>query len=566
VRSWGALLVVGALTVAACGGDDDDAVSEDTGGAAPTAAAAVSDAATTESTEGTADTAGTAGTAATGDTTADEGPTGVTFEQPEGEPDPDASFVYGYPITVSRLDPHRASISQDATTLFPVYDRLVHLSPTGELIPGLAESWEFSDDGLTLTLHVRPDVTFHDGAPLDAEAVKANLDRGKSIEGSSVATDLAAMESVTVVDPMTVDVNLSTPNVAIIGSFADRAGILVSPKALADGVDLDANMVGAGPYKMISHVHGDTTKYERNDDYWDQEHLAPVKNLEIKVIADNVARLNAIRTGQISATTISAAQAPEVEGNEDLRLMYNTELAYTYIVQNRARAGQDDLRVRQALLYGLDRQSICDSLLAGKCLITDQPFPPGYFAYNEDIPDVLYPYDPDKAKELLAEAGVTDLSLSMLIPAGLPTYPEIAEIIQAQWAELGVTIEIRPTDPTSLGEVMFAQEQADTMLAGWGGRPDPAMTFIQRAGPDAFANPGGVTTPEMVDLIAQATSIADPDEREAALKEGSREMAESVLEMVVLFPQVPYVTQSNVRFTPYLSSKPEFRDVAIMQD
>ena len=152
----------------------------------------------------------------------------------------------------------------------------------------------------------------------------------------------------------------------------------------------------------------------------------------------------------------------------------------------------------------------------------------------------------------------------MLIPAGLPTYPEIAEVIQAQWAELGVTIDIRPTDPTSLGEVMFAQEQADTMLAGWGGRPDPAMTFIQRAGPDAFANPGGVTTDEMVDLIAQATSIADPDEREAALQAGSQEMAESVLEMVILFPNVPYVTQSNVVFTPYLSSKPEFRDVAIV--
>jgi peptide/nickel transport system substrate-binding protein len=445
-----------------------------------------------------------------------------------------------------------------------VYDRLVHLSPTGDLIPGLAESWEFSDDGLTLTMHVRPGVTFHDGAALDAETVKANLERGKSIEGSSVATDLAAMESVTVVDPMTVEVDLSTPNVAIIGSFADRAGILVSPQALADGVDLDANMVGAGPYKLVSHVHGDSTKYERNDDYWDQEHLAKVKELEIRVISDNVARLNALRTGEVSATTISAAQVPEVEGNDAVRVMYNTELAYTYIVQNRARANQDDVRVRQALLHGLDRQSICDTLLAGQCVITDQPFPPGYFAYNEDIPQVLYPYDPEKAKELLAEAGVDGLSMSMLIPAGLPTYPEISEVIQAQWAELGVTIDIRPTDPTSLGEVMFAQEQADTMLAGWGGRPDPAMTFIQRAGPDAFANPGGVTTDEMVDLIAQATSIADPTERQAALRAGSQEMAESVLEMVVLFPKVPYVAQADVVFTPYLSSKPEFRDVAIV--
>lgn len=562
LRAWSALLVTAALVVAACGGDDDDEATDATAAAPTTAGDAAPDATASSDDAPSATAAGTEDTTAT----SEAGGSATTFPQPEGDPDLDATFIYGYAITVSRLDPHRASISQDATTLFPAYDRLVHLSPQGDLIPGLAESWEFSDDGLTLTLNVRPNVTFHDGAPLDAEAVKVNLERGKSIEGSSVATDLAAMESVTVVDPMTLTVNLSTPNVAIIGSFADRAGILVSPKAIADGVDLDANMVGAGAYRMVSHVHGSFTKYERNDDYWDAEHLPKVKNLEIRVIADNVARLNAVRTGEISATTVSASQVPDVEGNPDLTLRYNTELAYTYIVQNRARNSQDDVRVRQALLHGLDRQAICDTLLAGQCIVTDQPFPPGYFAYNEDMPQVLYPYDPEKARTLLEEAGVTSLNLSMLTPAGLPTYPEMAEVIQAQWAELGVTIEIRPTDPTSLGEVMFAQEQADTMLAGWGGRPDPAMTFIQRAGPDAFANPGGGTTDKMVELIAQATSIADPDERAAALKEGSKEMAESVLEMVVLFPNVPYVTQSNVVFTPYLSSKPEFRDVAIVAD
>jgi peptide/nickel transport system substrate-binding protein len=548
LRAWSAVLVAGALAITACGGGDDDDTSNDGDSSGATATTAGDAAGTTPAGD---DAAGTATTA---------------FPQPEGEADPDATFIYGYQLTVSRLDPHRASISQDATTLFPVYDRLVHLSPEGELIPGLAESWEFSEDGLTLTLHVRPDVTFHDGAPLDAEAVKANLDRGTSIEGSSVATDLGAIESVTVVDPMTVEVQLSAPNVSIIGSFSDRAGILVSPKALADGVDLDANMVGAGPYRFVSHVQGDSTKFERNEDYWDTERIPKVKNLEIRVIADSVARLNAIRTGEINATTVSAPQVPDVEREDGLTLRFNTELQYTYIVQNRARNHQDDVRVRQALLHGLDRESICETLMAGQCVVVDQPFPPGYFAYNEDIPQVLYPYDPEKAKALLEEAGVTSLELSMLTPAGLPTYPEIAEVIQAQWAELGVTIEIRPTDPTSLGEVMFAQEQADTMLAGWGGRADPAMTFIQRAGPEAFSNPGGGTTDRMVELIAEATSIADPVAREAALKEGSKEMAESVLEMVVLFPQIAYVTESNVVFTPYLSSKPEFRDVAVLAD
>lgn len=483
-------------------------------------------------------------------------------EAPEGDLDRDASFVYAYPIGVSRLDPHRASISQDGTTLFPAYDRLVHLAPDGELIPGLAESWEFSEDGLTLTLKIREGVTFHDGTSLDAEAVKVNLDRAKSVEGSSVATDLGAVAEVVVVDPQTVELRLSEPNVAILGSLADRAGIQISPKALTDGVNLDEQMVGAGPFRMVRHTPGSTTVFERFEDYWDTENVADVASLEIRVIADQVARLNALQTGQVDATTIGANQVGEVEGDSNIDVQLNTELQYLYVVQNRARASQDDVKVRQALLHGLDRQAICDALLFGYCELTDQPFPPGYFAYDDEIDDVLYPYDPDKAKQMLSEAGVEELSLSMLIPAGLPTYPEMAEIIQSQWRELGIKVTIQPAEPTQLGELMFAQESADTMLATWGGRPDPAMTFIQRASADGFANPGGVTTPEMEELIAESVSTVDDDRRAEALRAGSREMAESVLEMVVMFPRVPYAMGTDVVFEPYLTSKPEFRNVA----
>lgn len=484
--------------------------------------------------------------------------------QPEGEPDLDATFIYAYPITVSRLDPHRASISQDGTTLFPAYDRLVHLAPDGELIPGLAESWEFSEDGLSLTLHVREGVTFHDGATLDAEGVKANFDRAMGIEGSSVQTDLGAIEAVTVVDPMTVELTLSTPNASLIGALADRAGIVVSPQAIADGVDLDQEMVGAGPFRMVSHDAGNTTVYERFDEYWDTEHVAQVAQLEIRVLADSVARLNALRSGQINATTLSANQVPEVENDPTILLQTQSELQYFYIVQNRARAGQDDLALRQAMLHGLDREGICESLLFGYCQVTDQPFPPGYYAYNESIDQLLYPYDPERARELMAEAGVESLELSMLTPAGLPTYPEVGQAIQAQWAELGINVELLPAQPAQLGEQMFANEEADSMLASWGGRPDPGMTLNQRTSAEAFANPGGHTTPEMTDILERAAVAIDPAEREPILQEGSAEVAESILEMVLFFPEVPYVTNTNVRFTPYLTSKPEFRDVAIV--
>jgi len=536
-RSLAATVMASALVIAACGGTDDG------------------------------DGDSSSDTAATTDAGSEGGAEGNGQDTPaDGDFDTDATFVYAYPIGVSRLDPHRASISQDGTTLFPAYDRIVHLAPQGDLIPGLAESWEFSDDGLTLTLQIRDGVTFHDGATLDAEGVKTNLDRARNLEGSSVATDLGAVSEVTVVDPQTVELTLSQPNVSIIGSLADRAGIMISPQALADEVDLDEEMVGAGPYRMTGHTPGASTTYERFDDYWDTDNIPNVAELEVRVIADQVARLNALRTGQISATQLGQNQVQEVEGDDTIDVTLNTELQYFYVVQNRARAGQDDLRVRQAMMHGLDREAICDALLFGLCQLTDQPFPPGYFAYDDSIDDVLYPYDPELASSLLDEAGVTDLSVSMLIPAGLPTYPEMSEIIQAQWGELGIDVSIEPAEPTQLGELMFAQESADNMLASWGGRPDPAMTLNQRMSPDGFANPGGHTTDAMVEAIEQSTSLGDPDERQEALRAGSREVAESVLEMVILFPQIPYGTAEGVVFEPYLTAKPEFRNVGILNN
>ncbi len=554
MRGLAAVLVATAVfTAAACGGSDD----ETSEAPATTVAAEDGDA-------GAATTVPEVGAAPDAEAPDDEGTTETTeAAAPESELDLDADFIYAYPITVSRLDPHRASISQDGTTLFPAYDRLVHLAPTGEFIPGLATDWQFSEDGLTLTLTIREGVTFHDGAAFDAEAVKINIERAKAIEGSSVATDLNSIDTVTVIDPTTVEIGMNRPNVAIIGSFTDRAGIMVSPQALADEVNLDEEMVGAGPYRMVSHTPGATTIFERNDDYWDTENLPKVATLEIRVIADQVARLNALRTGQIHATTIGANQVSEVEGDDAVNVQFNTELQYFYIVQNRARANQDDVRVRQALLHGLDREAMCDALLFGYCVLTDQPFPPGYYAYNTEIDDVLYPYDPARAQELLAEAGVESLDLSMLIPAGLATYPEMAEIIQAQWGELGVNVTIEAAEPTQLGELMFAQQTSDALLATWGGRPHPLVTFIQRASSTGFANPGGITTPLMEELIAEASALTDAGERQVALQAGSREVAESVLEMVLMFPQVPYATLDGVVFTPYLTSKPEFRAVGI---
>ena len=318
---WSTLLaplVLLALLAAACGGGDDDA----------------------------------SGTASDGNATTGDG---------AAEIDPDGSFTYAYPLTLSRMDPHKANISQDAVTLYPAYDRLVHLAPDGELIPGLAESWEFSDDVRTVTMHLREGVTFHDGAVFDAEAAKKNLDRAKTIEDSSVTSDVSTIESVDVVDEHTIRLNLNVANASILGVLADRAGIQVSPKALDEGVNLDEEMVGAGPFRMVSHTPGASTTFERFESYWGEP--ARVKTLEIKVMPDAVSRLNALRSQEVDGTTIGANQVAELEGDESVNLQFNTELLFYFITQNRTRAHQDDLRVRQAMVHALDREGICDTLM-----------------------------------------------------------------------------------------------------------------------------------------------------------------------------------------------------------
>lgn len=565
---WGAALLTLALVAAACGDDDADDSNESTSAAEAelSSSGPPSDlgAATTNEPDSQPTTSDASVPPATSAPGTDPGTT--VEDERDGDIDPDATFVFGYNRQVTRLDPHQAGSGFDGTTLFPVYDRLVHLSSDGQLIPGLAESWEFSPDATELTLHLREGVSFHDGAPFDADAAKVNLDRARGMEGSSVATDLATIESVEVVDPMTVLLTLTQADVSLLGPLSDRAGIQVSPQAIAEGANLDEQMVGAGPYRFVSHDPGGVTVYERNDDYWDVEGIPKVAGLELRILTDDITRLNALRSGELSATQIGSGQVEEMQTNPGFQVVLSTELQFVQLIQNRARATQDDLRVRQALVHALDREAICDAVYFGFCEVSEQPFPPGYYAFNTDIDQVPYPYDPDRARELLAEAGVTDLQLGMLVGSGLTQLVQLAEVIQAQFAEVGVTLTISQVDASQVADLMFAQESSDTSLGGASGRPDPSQYLYGRMRGDSFGNPGGHSTPKMEELITQSIAETDPDARESVLQAASREVAESLLEINVVIPQIPYAMQSNVEFTPFLTAKPEFRNVAVYAD
>jgi peptide/nickel transport system substrate-binding protein len=386
-----ALAVAGALVVAACGGDD--AASDDTtaaGATAPTTADAGS--------------VGTPGDTEPGGTTAETAATEPSAASLEGL-DRSATLRFAYGIDVSRLDPHRATIRNDLTTLGPAYDRLIEFSPSGELVPMLATDWSFNADATVLDMTLREGVVFHDGEPFDAAAVKANIERGKTLEGSTVAADLAGITDVEVVDDHHVRVHLLEPDVSILGLLSDRAGIMISPAAFDE--NLEAVAVGAGPFRLIEHRAGDVTVFERFEDYWDPD-AALVQRLEIHVVPDATTRLNGLRAGQFDLINPTASQYDEVKSLPGIAVRTDPGLFAINMGLNRSRSEFGDVRVRRALYHAIDRESICQAILFGQCDVSVQPFPDGYWAANPDITSDRYAYDPDRARELLAEAGLPD--------------------------------------------------------------------------------------------------------------------------------------------------------------
>ncbi len=526
-----ALLVSAAVLVgAACGGDDDDA--------------------------GSADPPATAATTAPGTEAGASAPAASTPDSVAT--DPDGVLRFGHYYEPSRMDPHRAANAGDGLALFITYDRLVHLDAESNPIPGLAESWEYGADGMTLTFHLRQGVTFHDGTAFDAAAVKANIERAKTVEGSVVTADLEPIASVDVVDPATVQLNLTAPNAALLGILSDRAGAMVSPAAF-DKPDLDRAPVGTGMYTVSDYRPGDRIVFTRYDGYWDRAAQGAAE-IDYILMGESTTRLNALRSGELDAAVIDPGEVEEAEAN-GMTVSQRSTVQYQQMYMNRAEPPFDDVNVRRALNYAIDRQGIVDAVDFGFGEPNSQIFPQGYWAFNEEIGTDFYTYDPDKARELLAASGHPDgFTFDMLLPTpGTP--PQIAEILQASFAELGITMNIIETPAQEVADRFFVRQDVATLLGVWTGRADPSMTTSLRWTSTGFTNPGGGTTPEIEALNATALETIDPDARAEAMHELVAAGTEEAFDLVIYNPVLSIAATAAVAQAPtiVLNGKLEFR-------
>ncbi len=471
------------------------------------------------------------------------------------------TLTFGSARPSTNLDPDLTTGAWDNEWLFPVYDRLIHLSADGDFIPGLAESWSLSDDILTLSL--RSDVVFHDGSPFNADVVVANLNRSLTLEGSTSTSTLGAVQSVEAVDETTVNLLLTEPAASLIGTLSDRPGIMISGKALADGVDLSAEAVGAGMYTLESFQPGDRATYKRFADYWDPQ-AALLDELIIVELPDPTARLGALRDGQIDAAQIDPADISTVE-SEGLIVKSKPTLEILHLSFNLVEGTPwTNPLVRQAMAYAVDKKGILNAIYGGSGTVVSQMFPPGYFAYNPDIPADSRPYNIVRAQELMAESGVEPFTIRVGQVANTQS-TAVPLAVQASWAELGINLELAPQVASEYLSNWFARE-FDVIYGFWSGRPDPNNTNdLIFSADSSFINSAGYDVPEINELLTASEAVTGT-ERTAVLHALNEAVDEVQFNIPILARD--YVLAMNPRvqgLEPWLSVKLEFRGTSVAE-
>ncbi|MFV0532888.1 MAG: ABC transporter substrate-binding protein [Cumulibacter sp.] len=464
-----------------------------------------------------------------------------------GAADPDATLTAAYHLATTSLDPLLMTTGQFVTFMYPMYDTLLQLDENAAPSPMLATEWEYSGDGKQLKLTLRDDVKFHDGTAFDAETVKVNIERVLKTETSSVFTQAKSIDSVTVESPTVAVLNLNTPDATLLGVLADRIGAMVSPKAIADGVDLGVTDAGSGAYTMVEFQQGAHTYYERFDGYWNPS-VQAVKRIELMSVNDGQARLNGVQTGSYDLAYVTPTQFQAAEG-AGLGTSEGASLWFLNIALNR-QGPLADPKVRQAISYSIDRDEIAKSIYFGLAEPTSACFPEWYWAGNPDIPADYFTYDTEKAKQLLQEAGHEDLEFELIFAAGSDPYPQFAEILQSQMKGSGITLNVKAVDINQLA-VDFSGGKAQSLLGGGGQATDPSLWLETMFAKNGFFNPAGEIEPEVEDALTALRTTTDPDQRAQAAMELTGLVAELALNVPIVIPKVltAYSTQRIADYT-----------------
>jgi peptide/nickel transport system substrate-binding protein len=455
-----------------------------------------------------------------------------------------ATIVYYDAAGNENLDPADAqaasSFSQEA--MLALYEPLIRLQNSGDPGPGLAESWVVNDDLTILTLKLRQGVVFHDGTSFDAEVTKRNFERFIALGNRASGTVVEAVRGIAKVEVVgrhEVRFTLTQPNGQMLYHLGGVAGMMASGASLTDGAYAATfKPIGAGPYKIKTFSANEVTVFTRNDAYWGGVAGRPA-GFEHHYVPDGRARMNALRSGQGNIALIEPRQIAEAkQAGFTVAINEKNSIWTTYVNLSRTQ-NVGNLKVRQAMMYAVDRQALVDALSYGSSKPTVQLFASSSPAYDPAL-ERIYNFDPDMAKKLLTEAGFNDgVDITMLL-LNIGEYRPIAEAYQSMMADVGIRIKFDIVDASLFPAFRRPPTRADILMARWGGRPDPLQVFQELIGTGGSFNPTGVAAPELDALIDKARPMTpDNPERVKLLRQIGRLGVEYA-------SNIPIMTRSNV--------------------
>lgn len=454
------------------------------------------------------------------------------------------------------LDPAISFSFVGRHVLSPLCDKLVDIDTKWNLVPQLALSWETSADGLTATMKLRPNVVYHDGEKFDAASVKYNLDRFLTLPESRRKSEISVIKSVEAVDPLTVRINLQRPFAPLFAQLADRAGMMVSPKAAeAGGAQFGNNLVCSGPYKLTKRVIQDRIWLEKFEQHWDAKRYH-FKTIVFSGMPDATTRLTNLRSGQLDLIERVAAQdMASVKADAKLKLMPVMSRAYQGITFNigngpaaQSSAFARNAKLRLALEAAIDREALVQVVSGGAYVAGNQAFPPGDAFYNNAIP--VPKRDLARAKALVAESGVASTTLTLQIPTDTERQ-QIGQILQQMAKEAGIDIKLQSVEFIT----MLAQQRKgefEATLVGWSGRADPDGNLHLLVHSTAPTNDGKYANPELDKVLDEARATTDLAKRKELYDRAASILAQD-RPMIYLFHN-PWVFGLQAKldgFTPY---------------
>jgi peptide/nickel transport system substrate-binding protein len=416
------------------------------------------------------------------------------------------------------LDPTLSRTYVGRIVFSAVCDKLFDIDEKLNIVPQLALSYETSADGKAMTIKLRPNVKFHDGEPLDAEAAKFSIERHMTMPGSFRKSELASVDHVEVVDPLTIKIVLKTPYAPLIAQLTDRSGMMVSPKAAKEAGDkFGLHPVCAGPYKFVERVQQDRMVFEKFADYWNKDNVSIDKIVYLPII-DSTVRLANLKSGSLDLIErVLATDIKDVRADSNIVLSTAPDIGYYGLTINinndKSKGGlSQSEKVRQALDLSIDREAINQVVFNGEFTPGNQWISPTHPYYQKAFP--VRARDVEKAKALLKEAGVkTPVTVDYMVPKGTE-YEAVAQVVQSMAAEAGFDIRIRVVEfATTFKEAQAGNFQV--FQINWSGRIDPdgnSYIFLHSGAPQ---NDGGYSNPEADKLMEEGRLTGDPAQRKA---------------------------------------------------